>query len=208
MLFVRYENLKSYLRYYPITSILFVVNIVMFLVTLFNGGINNLTLAKYGGLINAEPYSEELWRYVSSIFLHGSLMHLVFNNFALVVFAPPLERMLGSWKYLILYILSGILGNVMSTVGYNMQDKLTLSIGASGAIYGVYGAFLYIALLKKDWMDDASRKTLYGLLVFNIIFSVSSPGINWLAHAGGLIGGFIIFAVMIRFLISRNQRNL
>ncbi|GIP27659.1 putative rhomboid protease YdcA [Paenibacillus sp. J23TS9] len=209
MLFVRYENWKSYLRYYPITTILFVANIIMFLVLAFNGGAsNNQTLVKFGALTNVDGYNE-WWRYVSSMFLHGGFSHLLFNDFAILVFAPPLERLLGAWRYALLYLLSGVIGNILSVAHYNRIGETLITIGASGAIYGVYGAFLYIALLQRNWMDDSSRKTVYALLMFGIIFSLVSPGmnINWMAHLGGLVGGFFIYGLMARIVKKRVKRS-
>ncbi len=209
MLFVRYENWKSYLKYYPITTILFVANIIMFLVLAFNGGAgNNETLIKFGALTNVEGYNE-WWRYITSIFLHGGFSHLLFNNFSILVFAPPLERLLGAWRYALLYLLSGVIGNILSVAHYNRIGDTLLTIGASGAIYGVYGAFLYIALLQRNWMDESSRKTVYALLVIGIVFSLISPGanINWMAHLGGLVGGFFIYGLMARIVKKRVKRS-
>ncbi|MGN7167515.1 rhomboid family intramembrane serine protease [Paenibacillus cellulositrophicus] len=204
MLFVRYENLKSYLKYYPITTLLFVINLVMFLIMAFNGGsTNNETLIRFGALTNIDQYNE-WWRYVSSMFLHAGFSHLLFNSFALLVFAPPLERLLGPWRYALLYLLSGILGNLMTVAHYNRTGEILISIGASGAIYGIYGAYLYIALLQRQWMDDASRKTVYGILIVGVIVTwISQSNINWVAHMGGLIGGFFIYGLMARVLRRR-----
>lgn len=206
MLFVRYENLKSYLRYYPITSILFVANLVMFLVLSFNGGsTHNETLVKYGALTNIDNYNE-WWRYISSIFIHAGFSHLLFNNFALLVFAPPLERLLGAWRYTLVYMLSGILGNLFTVAHYNRTGEVLISMGASGAIYGIYGAFLYIALLQRQSMDDSSRKTVYGILILGIIVSLASnQNINWVAHFGGLVGGFFIYGLMARVMRKRHK---
>ncbi|BFH64229.1 rhomboid family intramembrane serine protease [Paenibacillus azoreducens] len=211
MLFVRYENWKSYLRYYPITTIIFVANIIMHLVVTFNGGASDPnTLLKFGALTNWDGYNE-WWRYVSSIFLHGSFSHLLFNDFAILVFAPPLERLLGAWRYSLLYLLSGVIGNILSVAHYNRIGEALLTIGASGAIYGIYGAYLYIALLQRNWMDDSSRKTVYALLLVGIVFSFASGTeefkVNWVAHLGGLVCGFFVYGLMARILKRRIKRS-
>ncbi|SFS45959.1 Membrane associated serine protease, rhomboid family [Paenibacillus sp. 453mf] len=204
MIFLRYENWKGYLRYYPITSILLAANIIMYVVLLIDGGPNTaLTLMKYGALTNIPPWNEEVWRLFASMFLHSGFSHLLFNCFALLVFAPPLERLLGFWRYAILYIGSGLVGNIISQAYYNNLTNPTLSIGASGAIYGVYGAFLYIVLFQRHLMDDASRKTIYTILGFGIIFSLGVANINMAAHLGGLIGGFFLYGLIIRLLKRR-----
>lgn len=200
MIFIRSENWKSYLKLYPITSLLLLVNIMMFLVVTFNGGsTNNETLYRFGALIN----EGESWRYVTAMFLHSGFDHLLFNCFGLLVFAPPLERLMGSWKYTLLYFLSGVLANVLSSA-YNIQmDRLVISVGASGAIYGIYGAYLYIAVFQRKLIDESSRKTLYALLVFGIISSVIVANVNWMAHFGGLIAGFFVYGLIIRWIGKR-----
>lgn len=203
MIFIRYENWKSYLRYYPFTSLLLVANLVLFLVTVFNGGsTNDVTLLEYGAVYNVEPFRSEWWRYFAAIFLHNGFDHLFFNSFALLVITPPLERILGTIRYALLYLLSGILGNIVSVAYYDRVGKLVLLVGASGAIYGVYGALLYVALYQRNMMDEASRKMLYTLLILGIIFSFS-PGIGWAAHFGGMIGGFFIYGLLIRLVKRR-----
>ncbi|KHF37393.1 rhomboid family intramembrane serine protease [Paenibacillus sp. FSL M7-1455] len=210
MLFVRYENWKSYLKYYPITTILFVANIVMYLILVFNGGASdNNTIIRFGALTNVEGMNE-WWRYVTSLFLHGGFSHLLFNDFAILVFCPPLERLLGAWRYALLYLLSGVIGNILSVAHYNRLGETLLTLGASGAVYGVYGAYLYIALLQRNLMDESSRKTIYALLAIGIIFSFASGEqikINWMAHLGGLVGGFFVYGLMARILKKRYGRS-
>ncbi len=200
MIFIRSENWKSYLRLYPVTSLLLLANIIMFLVLSFNGGsTNNETLYRFGALVT----EGESYRYVTAMFLHSGFDHLLFNSFALLVFAPPLERLMGWWRYTLLYFLSGIVGNVLSSLYDAQLDKVVISVGASGAIYGVYGAFLYIAVFQRKLIDDDSRKTLYAMLVFGIISSFIVANVNWMAHVGGLIGGFFVYGLIIRLLGKR-----
>ncbi|ASA26230.1 rhomboid family intramembrane serine protease [Paenibacillus donghaensis] len=208
MIFIRYENWKSYLRYYPVTSLLLLANIVMFIIVSLDGGSTNLyTLVKYGAVVDVGPEKEEAWRYLASVFLHNGFNHLFFNSFSLLVFAPPLERLLGWWRYAILYLGGGILANVLFiALGTPAPNTATVSVGASGAIYAVYGAFMYIALLQRAMMDESSRKTLYGLLVIGIITSFAAAKVNWLAHLGGLAAGFFLYGLIIRiFKSSRRQ---
>lgn len=208
MIFIRYENWKSYLKFFPLTSLLLIANVIMFLVLTFNGGsTNSLVLLQYGALTNYELLAHEWWRYVTSIFLHAGFSHLLFNSFALIVFAPPMERLLGSLRYGVLYLGGGVVGNILAIAYYNSIDKITISVGASGAIYAVYGAFLYVALFQRGLMDETSRKTLYTLLLFGIIFSFAMSGINWMAHLGGLLGGFFIYGLIIRLWKPRMFRK-
>lgn len=208
MIFIRYEKWKSYLRYYPVTCVLILVNVLMFIVLSLNGGSTNLqTLVKFGATVNVGPEKEELWRYAAAMFLHNGFAHLFFNSFALLVFAPPLERLMGWWRYALLYLAGGFLANLLGVAvsGRGVVEIGIVSVGASGAIYAVYGAFLYIALLQRTMMDEGSRKTLYGLLVMGIIMSFATPHVDYMAHIGGLIAGFFIYGLMIR-VFKRNRR--
>lgn len=208
MIFIRYENWKSYLRYYPVTVILLLANVLMFVIVSLNGGSTNLdTLVKFGAVVDNGPEKEELWRYFAAIFLHNGFAHLFFNSFSLLVFAPPLERLLGWWRYAILYVIGGFLANILSVALGGTPDPYTatVSVGASGAIYAIYGAFLYIASMQRGMMDESSRKTLYGLLVVGIIMSFATPNINWIAHLGGLVAGFFLYGLIIR-IFKRSRR--
>ncbi|WP_339291276.1 rhomboid family intramembrane serine protease [Paenibacillus sp. FSL W8-0187] len=203
MIFVRYENWKSYLRYYPVTSLLLVINLVMFVLTSIDGGSRNpLTLMKYGALSDLPQFVDEAWRYFAAMFLHNGFDHLLFNSFALLVFVPPLERIMGSWKFAILYLLSGLLGNIIGLAYYERMEGYHFLVGASGAIYGAYGAYLYIALFQRHVMDESSRKTLFTLLILGILFSFT-PGVSLVAHVGGLVGGFFLYGLMIRLFKRR-----
>ncbi|WP_410511809.1 rhomboid family intramembrane serine protease [Paenibacillus sp. BR2-3] len=209
MIFIRYENWKSYIRYYPVNCLLILANIIMFLILTLNGGSTDLyTLIDFGAIVDVDPYKSELWRYLTAVFLHNGFAHLLFNSFALLVFAPPLERLLGWWRYALLYISGGVIANIL-TVAISSRDALiegaSVSVGASGAIYAVYGAFLYIAVMERATMDEGSRKTLYGLLVMGLIMSFAVPNINWVAHIGGLIAGFFLYGLIIR-VFKRNRR--
>ncbi|QJC51591.1 rhomboid family intramembrane serine protease [Paenibacillus albicereus] len=198
MIFLRYESFRGYLKSYPVTSILIALNLLLFAGQLLTNDrlTSELLFVQWQDLPGYADNAyglQEPWRYVTSIFVHGSLQHLFFNLFALLVFAPPLERLIGSWRYTLLYVLSGIAGNVLSAVAVT---GLQSSLGASGAIYGVYGAYLFMALHRKGMMDESSVKTVYMILILGVVSLLFYSNINWYAHLGGLIGGYLIYAAM------------
>ncbi|NMM55056.1 rhomboid family intramembrane serine protease [Paenibacillus aquistagni] len=200
MIFIRYENWRSYLKQFPVTSALIIMNIVMFIILAMNGGsTNGETLLRFGAVLKWEPFVEQTWRLVSAMFLHIGFEHLLFNMFALFVFAPPLERILGHVRYALLYVLSGIVGNAFSVYA---SEWGTLMAGASSAIYGLYGAYLFIAIFHRQALDEASRKTLYIILGLGVVQSFLMTNISWSAHLGGLAAGFILFAA-IRWIHRR-----
>jgi len=198
MIFLRYESFRGYLRMYPVTSVLLGLILLVHLVDLILPGSPLLDRGFFYQDPRVDPYGlEQPWRYVTAIFLHAGWEHLLFNCFSILVFAPPLERLLGRARYLLFYLLAGVLGNVFSAFVHASEGNA--SVGASGAIYGIFGAYLYLALFRKHAMDEASRKTVYSILIFGLIYSLISPRINIWAHIGGGIAGF---AMMRAFLLN------
>jgi rhomboid protease GluP len=194
--FVRYESFREYIKFYPVTSALLFLNLLLFIIVSFSGGSRDLyTLVQFGALIGGSFDVSDTWRYFASMFLHSGFDHLLFNSFALFIFAPTLERILGSFKYIVLYIGSGITGNAASML---FLSEGTVSVGASGAIFGIYGAYIYMLLYRKDLLDLQSRKTVQVILIIGVIYTILVPKINIYAHFGGLVGGLLLFAMLIK----------
>lgn len=203
MIFLRYESFRSYLKLYPITSALLAINVVMFAILELTGGsLNNLNLYRWGAFVRyplGDPFGlEEPWRYVTSMFLHIGWEHMLFNCFSLLVFAPPLERLLGHVRYIIFYLLCGVAGNFLSLMTTKTSELAELSAGASGGIYGVFGAFLHIVLLQRHKLDVASRKTVVTILVIGLLMSIFIQQIDLMAHVGGGFAGFALYGLMQR----------
>ncbi len=203
MIFLRYESFRSYVRLYPVTVALIAANLLYFSIVGLTGTMMPERLYQFGGFVSfpddAFAFGEP-WRYVTTIFMHSGLEHLLYNMFSLLVFAPPLERLIGSLRYLVFYLLSGIAGVLLSALAYSLEgvDYPLLGVGASGAIYGVFGAYLFIALFRKLQLDEQSRKTVYAILVFGILYSIIVPRVSLWGHLGGLIAGFLLYRLFDR----------
>lgn len=206
MMFLRNESFKEYIRLYPIISLFLLINIVVYLMTLVLGGSDRgVTLVQFGAQYTLPPYDTQYWRYVTSMFLHGNFEHILFNGFALFVFTPPMERILGKIRFLILYFVSGFAGSLLGQWMYPAWPPV-ISVGASGAIYGVFGAFACLFLLRKHLFDRGSRTTLTVMLVMGFIYSILIPNVNLYAHLGGFIGGFIVMAILLQLGAQRRPR--
>lgn len=192
MLFVRYESWRQYLKMYPVNSLIVAICIVMFGIELGTGGYEGMNLLRLGAVSNFEGYDEP-WRNVTALFLHGSWPHLIFNMFNLIVFAAPLERMFGHIGYGIFYLAVGFLGNWFALL---MANGGWYAVGASTAIYGVYGAYLFICMFQRNRLDQSSRTTVYGILGIGLIYSFIAPNIGYWAHIGGLVMGFALFGLI------------
>lgn len=182
---------------YVITPFLIYVNTLVFLVMVFKGlgfiSFKPEDLLNWGA--NFRPYTSngQWWRLLTNTFLHGGIMHIVANMYGLLFVGIFLEPVIGKTKYLIAYLLTGIIASCVSIWWYSA----TISVGASGAIFGLYGVFLAL-LLTKVFPRDFSKAFLISTMVFigyNLLMGISG-GIDNAAHIGGLLSGFIIGLIL------------
>lgn len=132
----------------------------------------------------------EWYRLLTSMFLHGSVLHLLFNMYVLVALGPTLERILGHLRFLVLFVLSGLGGAALS---YALSSPMTVSVGASGAIFGLMGA---LVVAGRRLRYDITMVVV--LIAINLVIGfVFSSGIDWRAHVGGLATGAAVAAVMV-----------
>lgn len=201
MLFLRYENLKQYLKMYPITSFILIAQIVLYAwMEIVGSSTDPATLIRFGAMYVLPGESPEYWHFFASIFLHIGFNHLLFNSIAIFIFAPPLEVMLGKWNYIVYFLGCGFAGNVFSQM---LHSDIHYSAGASGAIYGIYAAFLYLAIFRKGVLDQGTSSTIKIVLIIGVIHSLLVPKINLYAHLGGFVGGFVLFAIIMRLFYSK-----
>ena len=209
MIFLRHESFRSYLRLYPGTSIFILLNLIYFAVVGLTGSTKDgYHLLEYGALISHPVYMpygmEEPWRFITAMFMHAGVDHLLFNMFALIIFAPPLEGLIKTPRYALLYLLSGLGGGLLSvSVNTWFGSETHLAVGASGAIYGIYGAYLFIALFRKSIIDTSSIKTIYMILGFGVISSIVVSKIDLWGHLGGALTGFLLYALIDKLRMSK-----
>lgn len=190
------------------TSIILDLNILVFLVMVFSGANiiapNGMELLEWGANRRFETTGGEWWRLLTSMFLHGGIMHLFLNISGLVIAAIFVEPILGWKKYFILYILSGLCGSLTSIWWY----PNTISVGASGAIFGLYGAIL--GLLLTNAFPEGGKKgimTMIGIYVgINLLWGLTG-GIDNAAHIGGLLSGALL-GILFYKLDESKQNNI
>jgi membrane associated rhomboid family serine protease len=126
-------------------------------------------------------YYHQWYRLVTAAFLHASVEHILFNMVTLAIVGPPVEAEIGKGRFFVLYMLSAVGGSVAS---YLLSPANEAGIGASGAIFGVMGAY-YVIARRRGW----ELRTITALVAINLLLSLTSPGIDWRAHLGGLLTG-------------------
>jgi membrane associated rhomboid family serine protease len=134
------------------------------------------------------------WRLVSSMFLHAGLIHLALNSYVLWIFGNEIERQIGRFTTLAVFLVTGVFAGASS---FAFAPRLTVGVGASGAIFGLVGAFIaYNYLRRHHVMAQARLRSALSMLLINLIIGFSIPGIDWRAHVGGLVAGLVAgFAV-------------
>ena len=159
-------------------------------------GINNgnfltfsaTSLAIFGGNNLLLVQNGEVWRILTSAFLHVGLIHLVVNMYSLAIIGTQVETFIGKWKFLFIYFISAIGGNLLSLV---FSQANVVSVGASGALFGLMGALLYFGYHYRLYLSEAIRNQIIPIILINLLIGFIVPGIDNVAYIGGLIGGYL-----------------
>ena len=192
---------KHMQRFTPITYTLILINIVIWLcMILYLNRFSDVKLLEVGGLVHFNVVHGEWYRLISSMFLHFNFEHILMNMLSLFIFGKIVESIIGSWRMLIIYIISGLYGTFVS-LSFNTT---TISVGASGAIFGLIGSIFVIMYLSKNFNKKMIGQLLIALVVL-IVFSLFMSNINIMAHLGGFISGVLITLIGYYF---KTQRSL
>ena len=192
-----------------VTYIIMAICIVTYLLTSFTSGDfidqNPNILYRFGALVNNNMMNNyvDLFRLISSVFLHAGLFHLLCNMYSLYILGPQLESFFGKTKFIVIYIVSGVIGNLLSLAF--LQDGV-VSVGASGAIFGLLGALLYFGYHYRVYLSGVIKSQIIPLILLNLGVGFVASGINNFAHIGGLIGGTLIsMAVGVKYKSGKSD---
>lgn len=191
-----------------ISLALIAINVVVFIAQLATGGTDSALFRRGAmlGLTAFDPSSGELlrgvadgayWRLVTSAFLHSGILHIAFNMYALYLFGPFVERILGTTRFILAYLTMAVISSVFV---YWLSDPLAVTIGASGAIFGLFGMALILLIRARQ-----DVRMLLMLLAINAVISLQG-NISWQGHLGGFAAGVILGAVFA--YVPRGQRTL
>ncbi|AOH53004.1 rhomboid family intramembrane serine protease [Peribacillus muralis] len=186
-MFTRTESFREYATTFRAVTVLILIMMFVFVLVLFPIIPGNL-LFYYGSGVNLFINDGQWWRLVTPIFLHSTFTHLLFNGFSLAIFGPALEKFLGSFKFLLFFLSTGILANIAT---FLFKPLTYTHIGASGAIFGLLGFFLYLVLFNKNYFTSNERNTVYTLTGIAIIMTFIQPQINVVGHLAGLATGIL-----------------
>lgn len=182
-----FEYGKPFFTYFFIA-----IQLIVFLLLEVSGGSTNTeTLIKFGAKFNPLILEGEWWRFITPIFLHIGILHLAMNTLALYYLGITVEKIFGRIRFILIYLIAGFGGSLASFL-----FSQNLSAGASGAIFGCFGALLYFGLIYPKLFMRTMGLNIFVVLAINLAFGFSMEGIDNAGHIGGLIGGFLATGVL------------
>lgn len=192
---------RGYRRFYPVVTWLLLAANILFFVYLECGGSTNdgYYMARHGTLI-ADFVLErrEYYRLFTAFFMHFGFSHLFNNMLLLWYLGTRLEKYLGHVRFTVVYLASGLGANVISLLYYMLTDPFVNCAGASGAVFGIVGAMLWILLRHRGRVADLTSRQLVLMIVFTLYNGFADSGINNVAHISGLLAGFLLGMLFYR----------
>lgn len=174
---------------------LIAINILVYLALVLYENLSGISYGRliidYGAKVNSLILEGEYWRFITPLFLHGSLTHLLVNCYSLYILGSLVERLYGRSRFIVSYLVAGILGNLCSFLFVPGP-----SVGASGAIFGLMGILLYFGLEKPVQFKVYFGSSIITSILINLVYGFTSTGIDNFAHMGGLIGGFLAIGIL------------
>ncbi len=196
---------KISFKEYKVTYTIIIVNILLYLIEVIKSrnliDIDIYTLIQMGAKVNVLINSGEVYRLVTSVFLHGGIMHIFFNMSALNIIGREVEALYGSKRYILIYFISALGGSLFSY----LFSPNSVSVGASGAIFGLLGAMLIFGLKEKEKIGKRYVKNILETIGLNVLIGLTIPNIDNLAHLGGLVIGALASFILFKkknFIVS------
>ena len=191
----KYQNNKPY-----VTIGIIAANIIVFgIMTIFGNTLDAEYMAEHGAMYPEYVSKDgECWRFFTSMFMHFGLMHILNNMVMLGASGQMVEKAMGHVKFLITYLSAGICGSVLSYIIMLKKQDYAVSAGASGAIFGLVGALVWIVIANRGLYEGISKQQIIIMVVLMVYCGVSTSGVDNWDHLGGLVGGFLISIVLYR----------
>lgn len=186
----------------PVTLVVLIAYVTMAFLTGFPNPDND-KLAQYGWMTSMAVSQGEWWRLLTSSFLHGGLVHLAMNGWALIVLGPTVERSLGSVRFAALYLLAELASSLAVCLVYDPRMPV---VGGSGAIFGILGGIVALQMRHGRhplaFLDYEGPRRMLGMIAIYLVIGAFLPFISNTGHVGGLLGGF---ATTLVFLVPPRQ---
>lgn len=182
------------------TTALIIINAAVFLILSVSGNTEDMYFMLEHGAVY-EPFvvqGHEFYRLFTSMFLHFGIDHLLNNMVLLGALGWNLEMEIGKVRFLAVYLVSGIGGNIFSLYHGVRAQEYAVSAGASGAVFGLMGALLYVVIANRGRLGRLSGRGMMFMVALSLYFGITSSGVDNLAHIGGLVCGFVLAFILYR----------
>lgn len=181
----------------PMTVALILINMLIFLLVEVTGGTaDTMHMLECGAAYAPEILNGDTYRLFTSMFLHFGTQHLANNMLVLFVLGGRLEQIVGRLKFLLIYLLGGVGGNLLSLYLELRKNEFAVSAGASGAVFAVMGAMIYAVIRHRGRVGDLSVRQIIIMAAFSLYFGFTSSGVDNAAHVGGLLSGFLLTVLL------------
>lgn len=182
------------------TIALIAVNVaVFFILSLFGDTEDAVFMMRHGAMYGyLVTHDHEFYRLFTCLFLHFGIEHLLNNMVILGALGWHLEQQTGRIRFLLIYFGSGLCGNVVSLIFHGAAQEHTVSAGASGAIFGLMGALLWVVIANHGRLGRLSGRGMLVMVALSLYFGLSSSGVDNYAHIGGLLSGFLLALILYR----------
>ena len=182
------------------TVTLIVINVaVFFILTMFGDTEDAVFMLQHGAMYEPNIIEgHEYYRIFTCLFLHFGITHLLNNMVLLGALGWNLELEIGKVRFVIIYFASGIIGNIVSLFYDLTLEQPAVSAGASGAIFGLMGALLYVVIANRGRLGRLSGRGMLVMVALSLYFGLTSTGVDNLAHIGGLVSGFLLAVLLYR----------
>ncbi len=183
-----------------VTILLIIINVAVFIILELLGDTQStIFMIEHGGMLPTLVYEGgEAWRLISATFLHFGFRHLLNNMVILAASGPILERAIGWWRFLLLYLLSGVGGCVVSLLEMSYTQDYAVAAGASGSIFGVIGGLLWVVIRNRGKYEGLTTKRMLVMIVLCLLYGILSSGVDNWGHFGGLAIGFFTCLILYR----------
>lgn len=195
------EIKSSSLKQIPIgTVVIAAINAIVYLLLIFLGNTQSAVFMAEHGAMYPELVIDngEWWRIITAMFLHFDPAHLVNNMLIFCCIGSRLEKVTGTFKMLFTYFVSGVFGNLLSLFVMYCTGEFAVSAGASGAVYGMIGAFLWVVVRHQGQLDGISIRGILMMLGLSLYYGMTTANIDNWCHIGGLIAGFLLMIILYR----------
>ncbi len=182
-------NRKKTLATYILIGICVALFVLDFFIQIYDAAtldVNRSIINEYGMKINSAIKAGEFWRYITAMFLHGSILHIGFNMYALFIWGRHIEVLYGRWRFVAIYMMAGIL-SIAASFAFTDAN----SLGASGAIYGLFGALFYFRKYDKDLFTKIFGTQVFIFVGVSLFLGFTMTYVDNVAHIAGLIGGYL-----------------